>query len=364
MSNPYDLWLASVPGIGQRKIASIISACGTARECFYLKEEALRYIPLLREDDMQRIVESRRTWDLERQWEALAKRNVSVIRKGEAGYPSRLLSLFDAPHLLFFRGKLPAEEQRAVAMVGARECTEYGRDMAKRIAGALAAAGVIVISGMARGIDAASHAGAIAGGGETYALLGCGPDICYPRSGRQLYETLVSRFGVLSEFAPGTPPEKGFFPARNRLISALSDAVLVIEARARSGSLITADFALEQGKDVYALPGRITDALSYGTNQLIRQGAYPIVSVEELLTDLKVKGVHAGNAGNTKEPCLRALPATERTVYEALEILPKGLEELLEKTDLSIPALSAALDGLIKKHLAEEGFPGAYRRLY
>ena len=148
------------------------------------------------------------------------------------------------------------------------------------------------------------------------------------------------------------------------MISALSDAVLVIEARARSGSLITADFALEQGKDVYALPGRITDALSYGTNQLIRQGAYPIVSVEELLTDLKVKGVHAGNAGNTKEPCLRALPATERTVYEALEIPPKGLEELLEKTDLSIPALSAALDGLIKKHLAEEGFPGAYRRLY
>lgn len=361
MVDQYDLWLVCVPGIGPRKITSIINACGNARECFFLKEEALRYIPVLREDDVQRIIESRRTWEMEKQWERLMKSGVCVVRKGEKGYPKKLYHITDPPHLLFYRGRLPADDQRAVAMVGARECTDYGREMAKKIARTLAATGMTVISGMARGIDSASHMGAIEGGGETYALLGCGPDICYPGSAKRLYETLVSRYGVLSEYAPGTPPEKGFFPARNRLISALSDAVLVIEARARSGSLITADFALEQGRDVYALPGRITDALSHGTNQLIRQGASPIVSIEVLLEDLKLRESVQGRGDVT--PVI-SLGETERRVYEALEILPAGMEDLLEKTALSIPELMAALDILMKKQLAKEGFPGAYRRCY
>ncbi len=361
MANQYDLWLVGIPGIGSRKITSIISACGTARECFFLKEEALRFIPLLREDDVRRIVESRRKEDPARQWEKLMESRVSVVGKGESSYPARLLSIPDPPHLLFYRGKLPEEDHMAVAMVGARECTDYGRDMAKRIAGALAGAGVDVISGMARGIDSASHEGAFSGGGETYAILGCGVDICYPNSARRLYDRLVSQCGVLSEYNPGTMPERGFFPARNRLISALSDAVLVIEARERSGSLITADLALEQGRDVYALPGRITDALSAGTNQLIRQGAFPIVSAEDLLSDLK--GITLQQTGAVM-PKREALSETEQLVYEALEILPVGLEELLQKTGLSIQTLSEVLEALTRKDLTEEGFPGAYRRRY
>ncbi len=361
MANQYDLWLVGIPGIGPRKITSIINACGTARDCFFLKEEALRFIPLLREEDIQRIVQSRRTMDPARLWDRLTESKVSVIGKGENGYPERLLSIPDPPHLLFYRGKLPDADHMAVAMVGARECTAYGRDMAKRIAGILAGAGIDVISGMARGIDSASHEGALSGDGETYAVLGCGADICYPNSAGRLYEKLVSRCGVLSEYLPGTMPERGFFPARNRLISALSDAVLVIEARERSGSLITSDLALEQGRDIYALPGRITDALSAGTNQLIRQGAYPIVSAEELLSDLK------GVACRSTAPIMprqERLSETERLVWNALEILPTGLEDLLQKTGLPIQTLTKTLEDLTRKDLTEEGFPGAYRRRY
>ncbi len=361
MANQYDLWLVGIPGIGPRKITSIMNACGTARECFFLKEEALRFIPLLREDDIQRIVQSRRKEDPARLWERLLKSRVGVVGKGERGYPPRLLSIPDPPHLLFYRGKLPKEDHMAVAMVGARECTDYGRDMARWIACALAKAGIDVISGMARGIDSAAHEGALSGDGETYAVLGCGADICYPNSAGRLYEKLVSRFGVLSEYMPGTRPERGFFPARNRLISALSDAVLVMEARERSGSLITADLALEQGRDVYALPGRITDALSAGTNQLIRQGAYPIVSTEELLSDLKGA---AWRQTITANPRQGRLSETERLVWEALEILPTGLEDLLQKTGLPLQTLSKVLEDLMRKDLAEQGFPGAYRRRY
>ena len=361
MINQYDLWLVGISGIGPRKITSIMNACGSARECFFLKEEGLRFIPQLNDADVGRIVESRRRTDPARLWGRFLESGVRAVMKGERDYPARLLSISDPPHLLFYRGRLPEPDRMAVAMVGARECTDYGRDMARRIASALAGAGIDVISGMARGIDSASHDGAIAGGGETFAVLGCGCDVCYPNSARRLYDTLVSRFGVLSEYLPGTGPEKGFFPARNRLISALSDAVLVIEARERSGSLITADFALEQGKDVYALPGRITDALSAGANQLIRQGAVPIVSAKELLSDLTGSTAHLAFPLPGRPS---GLSETERLVYEALEILPAGMEELLQKTDLSIQTLTEALISLTRKDLAEEGFPGMYRRRY
>ena len=188
------------------------------------------------------------------------------------GIPGRLLPFRDRPAGLFVRGTLPAKDRFTAAIVGARSCTELGRQTAERLAFRLAEAGVQVISGLALGIDGAAHKGALEAGGKTFAVLGCGADRCYPRENYGLFHKMEIQGGVLSEFVPGTSPLPMNFPMRNRIISGLSDAVILVEAREKSGSLITADLALEQGKEVFAVPGRIT-SLSRGCNRLIQNGA-------------------------------------------------------------------------------------------
>ena len=171
-------------------------------------------------------------------------------------------------------------------MIGARECSEYGIYVAKNFAKELGAHGIPVISGMARGIDSISQEAALQGGGRTYAVLGCGVDICYPKSSRRLYEQILERGGILSTFPPGTEPIKRLFPERNRIVSGLADVILVVEARQKSGTFITVDMALEQGREVYAIPGRLTDRLSDGCNLLLQQGALIAVSPKDLLQHL------------------------------------------------------------------------------
>ena len=186
---------------------------------------------------------------------------IFTVGRGQEGYPERLMPFADMPSRLFVRGALPADEQKTAAIVGARICTAYGKSQAAFFAQVLAANGVAVISGLACGIDAAAHEGALRGKGKTFAVLGCGVDICYPKQNYPLMRRMLENGGgVLSEFPPGAEPLPWHFPIRNRVISALADVVLVIEAKEKSGSLITADYALEQGKTVFALPGRTTDA--------------------------------------------------------------------------------------------------------
>ena len=198
---------------------------------------------------------------------------IFTVGRGQEGYPERLMPFADMPSRLFVRGALPADEQKTAAIVGARICTAYGKSQAAFFAQVLAANGVAVISGLACGIDAAAHEGALRGKGKTFAVLGCGVDICYPKQNYPLMRRMLENGGgVLSEFPPGAEPLPWHFPIRNRVISALADVVLVIEAKEKSGSLITADYALEQGKTVFALPGRTTDATSRGCNRLINLG--------------------------------------------------------------------------------------------
>lgn len=184
-----------------------------------------------------------------------SKKRIQYIRQEDPDYPERLRVHRGMPKGLYVRGRLPAADRPAVAVVGARRSDSYGNETARRFARELAAKGVQIISGMAWGIDGMAHKGALEAGGDTFAVLGCGVDICYPPGHQSLYEELLIKGGVLSEQPPGMPPLAGHFPARNRIISGLSDLVLVVEAREKSGSLITADQALEQGKDVYAVPG-------------------------------------------------------------------------------------------------------------
>jgi DNA processing protein len=201
-------------------------------------------------------------------------------------YPSLLAELHDPPARLHVRGSVEALSQPAVAIVGARSCSPYGAQVARSLSGDLAAAGLVVVSGLARGIDAEAHRGTLAVGGRTVAVLGCGIDRDYPRSHAELARRIRADGAVVSEYPAGVEPAPWRFPARNRVIAGLCAATVVVEARERSGALITADFALELGRDVFAVPGEITSALSAGTNDLLRQGAAPLLSAADVLIAL------------------------------------------------------------------------------
>ncbi|MCH5258951.1 MAG: DNA-processing protein DprA [Lachnospiraceae bacterium] len=234
-----------------------------------------------------RIEESAVNCNVIAEYEEMTARGISFVAAGEDGYPGKLKSIPDAPGALYYVGKLPRNEEKTIAIIGARNCSEYGRAMARQFGEILAGAGVQIVSGMARGIDGIGQQAALDVGGYSLGVLGCGVDICYPRENRQLYERLIAEGGICSEYPPGIEPRAVLFPPRNRIISGLCDGVLVIEAKERSGTLITVDMALEQGREVYALPGRTTDPLSRGCNMLIRQGAGIAVSPQELLRELK-----------------------------------------------------------------------------
>lgn len=208
------------------------------------------------------------------------------IRRTDEEFPEKLRQIKNPPEGIYVRGQLPAEDKPTVAIIGARRCSTYGREMAEWFAGELAAAGVQVVSGMAAGVDGIAQRASLRAGGRSFGVLGCGTDICYPTDNRDLYETLQKRGGILSEYAPGTPPDAFHFPMRNRIISGISDAVLVVEAKERSGTLITVDFALEQGREVFVLPGRITDNLSAGCNRLLRQGAGIALSPKDIMEEM------------------------------------------------------------------------------
>ena len=201
-------------------------------------------------------------------------------------YPRRLLEIPQAPKQLYVRGKLPEEGVPSVAVIGARDCSYYGQEVAKRLGRLFGENGIQVISGMARGIDGIGQQAALQAGGSSFAVLGCGEDICYPRQNQDLYDRLCKQGGVISEYEWGTPPRAGYFPPRNRIVSGLADAVIVVEARKKSGTLITVDMALEQGKEVYAVPGRLVDDLSSGCNYLIKNGAGILLDMEEFMEEL------------------------------------------------------------------------------
>ncbi len=273
---------------------------------------------------------------------ALKMNEIRVVQKGDRDYPLKLMPYENKPEFLFYKGALPDAGKASVAMVGARACSNYGRSMAKSIARELSAAGVQIISGMARGIDTYSQLGALEGGTPTFAVMGCGVDICYPTENIGLYNDIITHGGgILSEYPPGVQPKTWHFPMRNRIISGLSDKVVVIEAKEKSGSLITVEWALEQGKDVMALPGRIGEKLSAGCNRLIKTGAGIVTSSADILDEL-----HMENIPTEKKEVQVA--EEFRPIYEALELQPKSLYEIMEAADCDY---GTALSILLKLQL-------------
>lgn len=281
-------------------------------------------------------------------------------RYTDEAYPNRLRPYGDMPKILYVRGKLPGEEKKTAAIVGARDCSRYGAMQAYKFARKLAENGIQIISGLARGVDSFAHKGALDGGGDTFAVMGCGGDICYPVQNRQLYESMKNkRGGILSEFPDKTPPYGRNFPMRNRIISGLADLVLVVEARERSGSLITAGYALDQGKPVYAVPGRIGDLLSQGTNKLISDGAGMASSAEILLEEL---GMTAQGCGDFGQISKIRLASQEEMVYSCLDLQPKNIEEIFQETGLDVKEITGILLKLELEGLIEEPVKNYYAR--
>ena len=287
--------------------------------------------------------------------EEKASQNIQYIRRSDATYPVKLDCIPSAPKGVYVTGRLPDPEEPSVAIIGARVCSEYGRQMACLFGTELGKAGIQIISGMARGIDGISQMAAIQAGGASFAVLGCGVDVCYPRENLELYHMLQAKGGLISEFPPGTQPLAKQFPSRNRIISGLSDAVIVIEAKQKSGTLITVDMALEQGRDVYVVPGRLTDSLSEGCNRLIKQGADILLSPEELLSDYHFQSKENLKFSKRKKQKNQfVLDNEENIVYTHVDLYAKNLEDIVEGTGISIQEISHILLSLEIKGLIRE----------
>ena len=226
--------------------------------------------------------------DIDKEIMLISKAGAEVLTVFDKGYPENLKNIYDPPMVLYVKGSIRKEDELSISIVGSRKCTYYGMNMADKIAGQLAAACVTIVSGLARGIDTSAHKGALKAKGRTIAVLGSGLGNIYPAENRPLAEKIAQSGAVISEFPMQMPPDRNNFPRRNRLISGLSRAVLVVEAANKSGALITADFALEQGRDVYAVPGTADRLSSMGTNSLIKQGAKLVDNVEDILEELKI----------------------------------------------------------------------------
>ncbi len=319
----YLYWLHSVPKIGDGKMERLLTFLGSARGVYYATDKQL--LSVLKKEEVEEIRKSSKEWKVMEAYEKMTERGIKMVCRKEEAYPKRLSVIKQAPFVLYYMGELPKEGETAVAIIGARECSQYGAYVGEAFAEKLASAGVNIISGMARGIDGIGQKAALKAGGSTYAVLGCGVDVCYPASHRGLYEQIKGKGGIISPFLPGQMPQKTLFPYRNRIVAGLSDCVLVIEARHKSGTWITVDMALEQGKEVYAVPGRLTDRLSDGCNLLIKQGAGIVLSPEDLLAELAVvnnrkNGYVEGSAIAEKE---------EEGVLGMLDFLPKSAEDIL-----------------------------------
>ncbi len=281
----YWVWFSSLAGLGPVKARTLLETYGDPKIIFNLTESELKTNRQLTKKNVDEILCMEKRERITKINDLMLENDIKVIDIADADYPQGLREIYDPPIALYYRGKFKLSEF-SIAVVGSRRTTNYGAFSAKKLSYELAMRGVQIISGLARGIDSIAHEGCLDAGGKTAAVLGCGPDFIYPPENARLYDSILKSGGlILSEYPPGTPPLQYNFPARNRIISGISSGVLVVEAAKRSGSLITAGFALEQGREVFAVPGNIDCAYSRGTNQLIRDGAKIVLEVEDILEE-------------------------------------------------------------------------------
>jgi DNA processing protein len=353
-------WLAfdQMPckGLGGRKLKALYQHFDSLIPAWSAGRNELIRVPGLPHDVIERLIEARRAVEPERLLEQCRQADVEPIPWCNPKYPARLKEIHDPPAILYIKGRFELDDlNRAAGVVGTRSPTDYGQKLSKEISRSLAQSGVTIISGMAYGVDSFAHRGAIEGGGKTFAVVGCGPDICYPSSNKPLFNLLASgkNGAVISEFFPGTKVEPWRFPARNRIISGLSQALIVVEAGENSGSLITARLAFEQNREVFAVPGRIDSPSSAGSNELIaRNMAHLMRSYKDVIEEMNWGGVAKTeeSSGGTLE-----LYGREKDVSDLLSNEPTHFDVLCERSGLAAGELSAVLTmlelgGVVTRH--------------
>jgi len=339
----------TITGVGSQRLRQLIAYFGSAAKAW--EASASKYLQIPHQEQwIKELLKARQSIDPQRIGDRLIKQGIQIITPGETDYPCLLAELSDAPPLLYYRGHLRGNVE-GLAIVGSRKATAYGKAAAKMLARDAAAKGIVITSGLARGIDTAAHQGTLDAGGITWAFLGCGLDQVYPRENQRLAENILEKGALISEFAPGSPPNAIHFPARNRLISGCSRGVVVVEAAERSGALITVDFALEQGREVFAVPGPIFSELSRGPHHLLRQGAKIVEGIDDICNELPAWSNYVGHITLLKGPSARddeGLDGVEDVVeYDSilsqLSDVPLHIDQITMNSNLPVSTISLAL---------------------
>jgi len=344
-------WVAFnlVKGIGAVRLRGIQEYFGDLERAWQAPPEALMAAGLSLKI-VERVMQVRASVDLDQFMRHMESQGICLLTWDDAAYPERLKVIDQPPPVLYTRGALSPEDAWAVAIVGTRRVTAYGRQVTEELAAFLAQNGVTVVSGLARGVDAIAHQAALNNGGRTISVLGCGVDRVYPPEHSRLAERIETSGALVSDYAPGTPPDASNFPPRNRIISGLAMATVVIEAGETSGALITAQFAIDQGREVFAVPGNILAPQSKGTNRLIQQGARPLLSVRDILDVLNISRIVE------QRVVRKALPAdaVESQLLSAISQEPVHVDEIRNQTGLSIERVSATLAMMELKGLVRQ----------
>jgi DNA processing protein len=338
-----------VKGIGAVRLHALIQYFGNLETAWQASE-----LELLASGLSQRIVDvftaTRSKVNPIQAYEDILKKEIKILTWDDADYPDKLMNIDQPPPVIYIRGSIKAEDRWAVAIVGTRRVTSYGRQVTEQISTYLARNGLTVVSGLARGVDGVAHQTTLANNGRTIAVLGSGIDQIYPPEHRQLAEKIIENGAVISDYHPGTPPDAGNFPPRNRIISGLSLATVVVEAGETSGALITATFAAEQGREVFAVPGPIYAPQSKGTNKLIREGAQPLLDPVDIMESLNLRKVD-----HYKQATL-LLPGDEleTKLMEILNIEPVYIDEIQAKAGFPVEKVSAALTMMELKGMVKQ----------
>lgn len=365
----YMYWLTTVDGMTLKRAAALIERFGSAEGVYGASRESLMKIPQMTPELADAVASSKNAELVIAKTAEFEKKGIRLLAISNPEYPELLREIYDPPLLLYVKGRLPGAKLPMVAVIGSRNCSDYGLNAAYKLSKDLALRGVVIVSGMARGIDGMAHKGAMDanppdGGASTVAVLGCGVDVCYPADNHALYDRLARDGCIISEYPPGTEPLKYNFPQRNRIISGLSLGVIVVEAAVRSGTSITVDMALEQGRDVFVVPGSIFSRLSEGTNAMIKNGAVPITGYDDVLWAIRRRAgldnaaalgnETAGGEHNINCASHPALANDENMLYACIGLDPVHIDELLVKTglgpqDAQYILMKLELSGLVKK---------------
>lgn len=365
------LWINNIVDVGNITVLRLLAKLGSIENVYEASEDL--YEGVASTTQIKNIMRSKKSSLINEMSHQLKEKNISIIYPTHNNYPDKLLKIYSPPTILYVRGKIKDSIKSTnmnIGIVGSRIATAYGRELAKSFGYELAKRGINIISGLALGIDGAAHLGALTANGYTIGVLGCGIDVVYPRENIEIYTEILNKGAIISEYGPGVMPSPGTFPMRNRIISGLSDGILVVEAKKKSGSLITADLAIEQGKQVYAIPGKLKDGNSEGTNNLIKNGAFLVTSYEDIMYDLTreekyiktyksnvMEGIESMTEKREKNIFLAPI---EKIVYSCLSLEPTYIDDIIQTTGMGITKTISVLYNMEEKGIIKQPVRGYY----